>query len=166
MTLAQELGSERYELHLLAGLHICQTRIGAFTRSLETARRCIQIAEVTANDESYVIAQWMLGTAYHLVGRQGPAQIHCQWGFERAEQVGVPPLDLFGYDHRIRALLVMARARWLGGFTIRAQTLAARAVSEAEELHRPVSLCIALIYASTVELWNERLEPAKHSSSV
>jgi hypothetical protein len=58
-----------------------------------------------------------------------------------------------GYDQRIRALLTLARALWLGGYASRAVTVATQALHQATALDHPVSLCLCGIYRVTLFLW-------------
>jgi ATP/maltotriose-dependent transcriptional regulator MalT len=102
----------------------------------------------------------MLGTAYHLVGRQVDAQRHCDRGFAIVAASDIE-VDYFGYDHRVRASIVMARSLWIQGRWDRGLNYGRRAIAEAESRGRPVSLCIALIYTATALLWNRSLDEAE-----
>jgi len=67
----------------------------------------------------------------------------------------------FGYNHRVRALVALARTLWLGGFPDQAAVTAQRAVDEANMQAHPVILCMAQIYSITVFLWNGSFEKAE-----
>jgi hypothetical protein len=56
-------------------------------------------------------------------------------------------------DHRIRALLALARTLWLRGFSDQAVGTAQKAIDEAVSREHPVSMCVSLIYASSLFLW-------------
>jgi hypothetical protein len=60
----------------------------------------------------------------------------------------------FGYDHRIRASVALARTLWLQGYPDQAVKIALQTTNEAEEFKHPVTLCIALIWTASVFLWN------------
>jgi predicted ATPase/DNA-binding winged helix-turn-helix (wHTH) protein len=159
--LAESLGSDEHQLHLLAGLHIFLTRIGDFQGSVEVAKRNVTVAERVGNTTALVMADWMLGTSYHLVGDQHRAQSHCEDGIRRAAAAAGPiDTDLFGYDHRVRGLIALARTLWLRGLPDRAAVVAAQAIVEAERRDHPVTLCIALIYTATVAIWSCDFETA------
>jgi hypothetical protein len=63
----------------------------------------------------------------------------------------------------IRALVALARASWLRGFSERALRTAQQAIDEAERRDHPVSVCISLIYAAPVFLWRGDLGRAANS---
>jgi tetratricopeptide (TPR) repeat protein len=70
-------------------------------------------------------------------------------------------VDYFGYDHRVRALIVMARTLWIQGQWDSGIRFGRNAIEEAELRGRPVSLCIALIYTATALLWNRSFDEAE-----
>jgi predicted ATPase len=78
----------------------------------------------------------------------------------KAVELGQLNANFFGYDHRIRALVALARALWLRGFSNQALRIAQQAIDEAERRDHPVSVCISLIYAAPVFLWSGDLERA------
>jgi ATP/maltotriose-dependent transcriptional regulator MalT len=106
------------------------------------------------------MTDWMLGCAHHLAGDQRAALEHCEQGFQRVLASGSVHVDFFGYDHRVRALVALARASWIQGFPDRAARLARQALDEAQEREHPVNLCIAMIYSVTVLLWNRDIQEA------
>ena len=152
--LAEALGSGEHQLHLLAGLHIFLTRIGDFRGALAVAERSAAIAPEIGDPAAAILTEWMLGTAHHLVGNHERAQLHCEIGFKRAAAAGPISVDFFGYDHRVRALIVLARVLWLRGFPDEAARIAEQAVEEGARRDHPVTLSIALIYTTTVSLWS------------
>ena len=159
LALAETLGETRRRLHLLAGRHIFLTRIGAFDEAVEVSRRSLEIAEDLGCSKAQVMAEWMLATAYHLVGRQRDAQRHCDRGFALASANALN-INLFGYDHRVRTFIVLARGSWLQGRWDQGVAFAREAIQHAERGGSPVGLCIALIYTATVLLWNGSLDEA------
>ena len=160
LELAVELGQDHRQLQLLAGQHIFLQRIGEFDQAVEVSLRSVEIAARVGSAKAQVAAEWMLGTAYHLVGRQLEALRHCDRGFAIVATNEVD-VDYFGYDHRVRALIVMARTLWLQGQWDRGLGYGRSAIEEAERRGRPVSLCIALIYTATALLWNRSLDEAE-----
>ena len=159
LALAEALGQACRQLRLLAGQHIFLTRTGAFDEALDVSLRSLDVAADLGSGRAQVVAEWMLGTSYHLVGRQKDAQRHCERGFEAASASGLD-ISLFGYDHRVRALVVLARCLWLQGQWDRGVALGRKAIQEAERGGSPVGLCLALIYAATVLLWNGSFDEA------
>jgi predicted ATPase/DNA-binding winged helix-turn-helix (wHTH) protein len=160
LQLAQALGDQQRELALLAGLHIYMTRVGDFKGAIEVSRRSIELAHRVESPAGIVMSEWMLGCTFHLNGDQAGAIRHSEEGFKQAAARGVTKFDLFGYGHRTRALIVLARALWLSGAVDRAAQVARQAVEEAAQSEQPVNRCIALLYSSTVFLWRGDVEEA------
>ena len=162
LRLAERLGERKYQLHLLAGLHMYLTCVGDFSDALIVAERSVTLATELESATASTMADWMLGCSYHLVGNQEAAQRHCDSGFAREAMSGLVQMEFFGFDHRVRALIVLARVSWLRGYPDRAARMSRQAIGEAERSDRPVNLCIALIYAATVYLWNGDFENAEY----
>jgi len=154
LDLACSLGSLPHELRLLAGLNIFQTRIGDFAAAVQIAERSIAVAKKLGDTAALAMAEWMLGVALHLAGDQAGAQRHCENGLALVAHARSVNTIYFGYDHRIRALVALARALWLRGFPERANQVAWQAVHEADAVGHPVTVCISLIYAAPVLMWN------------
>jgi predicted ATPase/DNA-binding winged helix-turn-helix (wHTH) protein len=160
LALAETFEDRDHQLQLLAGLNIFLTRIGDFRGALTVAERAVAVARAAKNAAGLVMTDWMLGVSHHLVGNQVEAQHHCEAGMAKAVELSQPNTSFFGYDHRIRALVALARALWLRGFSEQALRIAQQAIDEAERRDHPVSVCISLIYAAPVFLWSGDLEHA------
>lgn len=158
--LASQLGDTDYALRFLAGQNIFQIRIGDFGDALAIAQRSGTIAAAVDTPVACAISDWMLGVSFHLVGDQIRAQQHCQAGLAQIAGVAAQGMMCFGYDHRIRALVALARAQWILGRTEQAVSVAWQAVNDAEQLRNPISICIALIYAAPIFTWNGAWEVA------
>jgi predicted ATPase/DNA-binding winged helix-turn-helix (wHTH) protein len=156
--LAEALEDRQHQLHLLAGLHIFLTRIGDFRAALAVAERSVAVAGEVGDPAGIVMAEWMIGVAHHLVGDQAAAQRHCERGLEQAAARGDVHVDFFGYDHRVRALVALARALWLRGLPERALEVAHQVTDEAASRDHPVTVCISYIYTITVFLWTGDFE--------
>ena len=161
LKLAEALGNRQRQLHLLAGLNIFATRIGDFEGALEVAERSVRVAEEAGDPAGAVMAEWMVGVSQHLVGDQAAAQRHCERGLEMAASSGRVDVDFFGYDHRVRALVALARALWLRGLPERAVKVAHQVVEEACARNHPIDVCIAYIYTIPVFLWIGDLSAAE-----
>src|SRR5690606_4552248 len=85
--------------------------------------------------------------------------------FKQAAAHGVTKLTIYGYGHRVRAIIVLARVLWLSGAADRAAQVARQAVEEAELDEQPMSMFLALLYASTVFLWRGDIEESESSVS-
>ncbi len=161
LALAQALGNPQRELHLLAGLNIFATRIGDFRGALTVAERSVAVAGRAGEPAGIVMAEWMLGVTHHLVGDQAAAQRHCERGLEMAAASGHVDVHYFGYDHRVRALVALARTLWLRGLPERALKMAQQAIEAASARKHPVTLCISYIYTIPVFLWTGDLIAAE-----
>ena len=153
LQLAELLGDVQRTVQLLAGMSVFRMRTGDFKEALECANRLIAVASGAEDESSTIMAEWMLGASYHLVGDQAAAQHHCERGFDLAASSGDAPVDAFGYDHRNRALVAFSRILWLRGIPERAKKTARQAIEEATRRNHPVTVCIAYIYTIPVWLW-------------
>lgn len=154
LALADQLGDADYTLRLLAGLNIFRTRTGDFAGALTVAHRSTQVAAALSTPVAKAIADWMLGVAFHLVGDQIRAQQHCRSVLTQIAGNRGDDVNCFGYDHRIRALVALARALWITGSTEQAANVAWQAINDAEQQRHPISMCIALIYGAPIFIWN------------
>jgi tetratricopeptide (TPR) repeat protein len=153
LQLAEKLGERRRQFQFLAGLNIFHIRVGDFAGALRSAEQASALACSLTEPAATLIAEGMLGVVLHLVGDQRAAQTHCETVLGHGDARQPTPIQLFGYDHRIRALVTLARTLWLRGAVDRAVSVAQQATAEAAALSQPVSVCISLIYAATVYLW-------------
>lgn len=154
LDLAETVGTPEDQLYFHAGLHIFLLRVAEFSGALEAAERSVILAANLDRADAMVAAEWMRGTAYHLIGDQRKAQHHCEIGFRRAASLGPLEINVFGYDQRVRSLAVFARILWLRGFPEQAERTARQGIEEAERCGHPVSLCATLFYTVSVALWN------------
>ncbi|AEC19401.1 transcriptional regulator [Pusillimonas sp. T7-7] len=162
LRLARTLNDHERELGLLAGLHIFMIEIGHSRGAVEVSQRSIKLARRVDSPTGIVMSEWMLGCAYHLAGDQAGALRHIEEGFKQAAVHGVTKVDMYGYGHRVRALIALARALWLSGAADRAAQVAHQAVEEAEQNKQPVNVFVAeLLYASTVFLWRGDIEESE-----
>lgn len=119
LELAENWNDRPHQLELLAGQNIFLIRIADFSGALAVAQQAIAAAQADRNAADLVMTEWMLGVSHHLVGNQTAAQHHCESGMIHAVELGGATSKFFGYDHRVRALVALARALWLRGFRTR-----------------------------------------------
>jgi tetratricopeptide (TPR) repeat protein len=153
IALAEALEDRVHQLRLLAGLNLFLNRLGDLRGSLAAAEQGGAIARATTDRPGLIWAEWMLGISQYLGGNQAAAQLHCERGMTLAAELGAFNANYFGCDHRIRALVALARALWLRGFSDRALSIAQKAIDEAASQDHPVSICISLMYSPSVFLW-------------
>ncbi|WGD50310.1 winged helix-turn-helix domain-containing protein [Bradyrhizobium sp. CB1650] len=163
LQLAENLNDRPHQLTLLAGLNVFLTRIADFSGSIEVAQRALRVAQADKNAAGIVMSEWMLGVSQHLAGNQAAAQRHCEDGMIHAAELGALNPNWFGYDHRVRALVALARALWLRGLSDQASRAAQQAIDEAAYRDQPTSVCISFIYGAPVFRWIGDLDRAEHS---
>jgi predicted ATPase len=161
LALAENLNDSRHHLELLAGRNIFFYRTGDFHSALAVAERASAVADANKNAAGLVMTEWMLGVSYHFLGNQAAAQRHCEHGLVRAAELGVLNPKFFGYEHRVRALTVLARSLWLRGYSNQALRKAQEAIDEAAARGEPVSICMSL-YGAQVFLWTGDLDRSSH----
>jgi predicted ATPase/DNA-binding winged helix-turn-helix (wHTH) protein len=152
LSLAKVLELPYHQMRLSAAHHIFLVRIGDFGGAAAVAEQNAAVAKRTSDPTAMMMADWMLGISHHLLGDQASARKHCETTLKRAPNQN-SSLIRSGYDQRIRALLTLARALWLGGYANRAVTVATQALHQATALDHPVSLCLCGIYRVTFFLW-------------
>jgi predicted ATPase/DNA-binding winged helix-turn-helix (wHTH) protein len=160
-SLAEALGDQLRQLHLLAGLNIFFNLVGDLRRSRAAAEQGAAIARALSDPAGSIWAEWMLGICHCFEGSQTEAQFHCERGFSLAtDHIEAKP-NYLGYDHRIRALFALARTLWLRGFSDQAVRTAQKAIDEAVSREHPVTICVTLIYTSSLFLWTGDLPRAR-----
>jgi tetratricopeptide (TPR) repeat protein len=103
----------------------------------------------------------MLGVTHHILGNQAAAQQHCENGLKLSAARTRGYVDAFGYDHYVRALIILARAQWISGRPECALRFAHQAIDEADTRDRPITICVSLIYTVPVFLWTGEIEEAQ-----
>ncbi|MNI51632.1 hypothetical protein D3C73_1063660 [compost metagenome] len=66
----------------------------------------------------------------------------------------------YGFDHRNRTGLALARTLWLLGFPDQARRWAEQVEAEAAALDHPVTYCIALVWTLCIYIWTGDLDKA------
>jgi predicted ATPase/DNA-binding winged helix-turn-helix (wHTH) protein len=149
LLLAEQREDPRH-LRILVGLHLLLIRVGDYSASLAVARSAETIAKAIAKPGSdpvrTAVADAMLGHSEYELGDLIRAQSHLEAALAGFPLRPYSSLARFGFDHRIRALLVLTRTLWLRGFADQALTVARQTLADAETLDHPVSLCVCLIY--------------------
>ena len=116
------------QLRLLAGLNLFLTRLGDIRGALAVAEQGGVIAQAAKHPAGTVWAEWWVGIAHHFLGDQAAAQLHLERGMALAVELGTFNVNFFGFDQRVRALVVLARTLWLRGFADQALRIAQKAI--------------------------------------
>jgi len=151
LALAEVCQDRVRQLRLLFGLSIFFTRLGDIRSALAVAEQGGVIAQTAKYPAGAVWAECWVGNARHFLGHQAAAQLHCERGLALAVELGT--FNFFGFDQRIRALVVLCRILWLRGFSDQALRIAQKIIDEAASRDHPVLICTTLFYASKLLLW-------------
>jgi tetratricopeptide (TPR) repeat protein len=161
LELAERLGDLHSQLRLLERLHLFHLRIGNFREALAFAQRGEGVATEIGDPVLLGQIQVALGISHHLEGNSLAALGYLE---SALAQLPLSPqinsLHL-GFDYRNRARITLARVLWIRGCPDQAVTFARQSVEEAIRLNHPIKLCMALLWAMSVFLWNEDLESAE-----
>ncbi|MGL3106203.1 ATP-binding protein [Bradyrhizobium sp. BR 1432] len=159
LAIAEARGDEINRLQLLGRMHIFHERMGEFDAALGYARQSLAVAEALGDAASIALAHSLLGVSLHLAGehRDALTMLEAAWQGPGTERIST----VYGFDHRNRAGISLARELWLQGRPAQAQRLARQTVTEAAQMDHPITLCIALIWAVSIDLWNGDLDGAE-----
>jgi predicted ATPase/DNA-binding winged helix-turn-helix (wHTH) protein len=160
LALAEAFQDRARQLRLLVGRNLFFLRLGDIRGALADAEQAGDIARAAKHPAGTVWAEWLVGNAHHFLGDQAAAQLHLENGMALAAELGTFDANFFGFDPRIRGIVSLARTLWLRGLSDQALRTAQKAIDEAARRHHPVSICLSLIYASTLLLWNGDLPAA------
>jgi predicted ATPase len=163
LMIAVSLNDMHSQLRLLSALHIFKTRVSDFIGALELSQRAIAVARKLGDPASVKMAEWMAGTANHLIGNQVEARVQFESAMIsiRAPQWG--SFGCLGYDRRIIALVGRARALWILGEPKQAAEVAEYTIKEAEKLDNPWTFCVSMVYSATVFIWSGNWARAEES---
>ena len=161
LIIAGSLNERQHQLELLAGLYLHLNVKSDFLGALAVASRSAAVARDIDDVDAQIITEWMLGTSHYLLGKLDSAQHHCELGFSYAVSPASNFSDFFGYDHRIRALIVQARVLWLRGFSDRAAAIARKAIAEAERRGDPLNRCVTRVFTATIFILRGDFDTAK-----
>jgi predicted ATPase/DNA-binding winged helix-turn-helix (wHTH) protein len=161
LELAEQLRDLHSQLRLLERLHLFHIRIGNFQEALAFARRGEDVA--TKMEDPVFIAQIQvaLGISYHLDGNNQSARAYLESALAMlppSQQINSLHL---GFDYHNRARITLARVLWIKGYPDQAVKAARQSVEEAIRFNHPIKLCMALLWAMSVFLWNEDLDSAE-----
>src|SRR5271169_1970255 len=146
LALAEAFQDRARQLALLAGLSIFFTRIGDIRGALAVAEQAGVIAQAAKHPAGAVWAECWVGGAHHYLGDQVAAQLHCERGLALAAELGTLNANFFGFDHRISALVFLARTLWLRGFSDQALRMVQKAIDEAASRDHPFPICLSLVH--------------------
>ncbi|MBI1686730.1 ATP-binding protein, partial [Caulobacter hibisci] len=153
LDLATRLGDQWNQLRLLGRLHIFHERIGDFETALGWAAMAVEVADAIGEPEAIAVAASLSGVSHHLAGDQTLARRELEQALRSSPPSERGRTIYYGYDHRNRSGIALARTLWLQGHADRARRIAAETLREAGRLDHPITHCIALIWTLSVSLW-------------
>ena len=161
LALGDELDDPHLQMRLLGALHISLYRLGEFREALAIAERSRDVAKRLTDPAASALSDWMIGTTHHLLGGQVEAEKLCR------SALAPPPMSKrlamvhFGFDPRIRALVILGRSLWLVGRADDARRVTTETIREATETGQPLTLASAFVWTSSVFLWSGALNAAE-----
>ncbi|OKO70689.1 winged helix-turn-helix domain-containing protein [Bradyrhizobium sp. AS23.2] len=161
LAIAETRGDQQNQLQLLGRMHIFHERMGQFDAALGFAQQSLTVAEALGDAASIALAHSLLGVSLHLAGEHRDAlnMLEAAWRGPGTERIST----VYGFDHRNRAGISLARELWLQGRPADARRLAQQTVAEAAEMDHPITLCIALIWMVSIDLWSGDLDGAEEN---
>lgn len=160
LEVADSLGERWHELRILGMLQIFHERTGDFHSSLAWSMRAVEVAEGVNEPEARAVAASLAGVSHHLLGDQARARRELEFALAHSRPFNFVKTVLYGFDHRNRAGIALARVLWLQGLSDEARKLACEVEAEAAALNHPVTHCIALMWTATVHIWSGDLPAA------
>ena len=152
--LEEMFGHVLRKLQLSLSLYSLLMRLADFRGALKVAEQSATFAETAKDQAGLLVADFMLGGAYHYIGDQAAAQFYGERAMARAAEPGTSVPNFVGFDHRTYAPVSLTRALWLRGFADRARSIAKTAIDEAVSGVHAISICVSLAYGSPVFLWS------------
>jgi len=149
------------QLRLLGRLQIFHERVGDYRTSRGWADRAVAVAARIGEPEAASVAASLAGIAHHLAGDQPLARRELELALRESGPSDRRRTLYYGFDHRNRTGIALARTLCLLGHFDRAREVAAQTVQEAAALDHPVTHCIALLWSFSVNFWTGCYEQAE-----
>ncbi|MEJ0041866.1 MAG: winged helix-turn-helix domain-containing protein [Rhizomicrobium sp.] len=158
--IAEALQESRHQLHLLGELNVILSRRGDFSGALAVAERSLAVAKNNGSATETAVAEWLLGSAHHLMGDQAAALRHCEFGFRLISNAADTKIGFVGTDYRIQGYVILARSLWLSGLADQGCRVARDAIAVANDAGHIAPRCVALLYSAPVFLWSGNFKAA------
>ncbi|WP_130901440.1 winged helix-turn-helix domain-containing protein [Pseudomonas sp. Sample_23] len=151
------------QLRLLGRLQIFYERIGDFASSLAWAEQASEVGNLLNKPEAIAIAASLAGISHHLLGNQPLARQQLENSLRNSLPSQRSGTIYYGFDHRNRTGLALARTLWLQGFPDQARHWAEQIEAEASALQHSVTYCIAMVWILCIYIWTGDLQKAAAS---
>jgi predicted ATPase/DNA-binding winged helix-turn-helix (wHTH) protein len=152
--LEETFGHAARKLQLFLSLYSLLMRLTDFHGALKVAEQSATFAETAEDETGLLVADFMLGGAYHYIGDQAAAQFYGERAMARVVELGTSIPSFVGFDHRTYAPISLTRALWLRGFADQARSIAKTSIDEAVSGIHAISICVSLAYGSPVFFWS------------
>lgn len=163
LDIAQALGDHWSQLRVLGRLQIFSERIGDFPSSLAWAEKAVDVGNEIGKPEAIAVAASLAGICHHLLGNQRLARQELEKSLRHSLPSERSSTVHYGFDHRNRTGLALARTLWLLGFPDQARQWAEQVEAEAAALDHSVTYCIALVWTLCIYIWTGDLDKAAAS---
>jgi predicted ATPase/DNA-binding winged helix-turn-helix (wHTH) protein len=161
--IAVALGDDWSQLRMLGRLQIFYERIGDFAASLAWAEQASKVGKALNKPEAVAIADSLAGISHHLLGDQPLARQQLESSLRNSLPSRRSGTIYYGFDHRNRTGLALARTLWLLGYPDQARRWAEQIETEAAALQHAVTYCIAMVWILCIYLWTGDLRKARAS---
>jgi predicted ATPase/DNA-binding winged helix-turn-helix (wHTH) protein len=160
LDIAVALGDQWSRLRVLGRLQIFYERIGDFPSSLAWAEQAVEVGHDIGKPEAISVAASLAGISHHLLGNQILAREELELSLRNSLPSERSSTIHYGFDHRNRTGLGLARTLWLMGYADQAREWAEQVEAEAAALDHSVTYCIALIWTLCIYVWTGDLDKA------
>ncbi|MBB3289116.1 winged helix-turn-helix domain-containing protein [Rhizobium sp. CNPSo 3968] len=158
LELSRRLKNYRIEAHLLAGLGLYHLKQGDFRSGFNVAEAYAHKLDRHGGSNDNIVAGWMLGTVYHMLGEQLEAAATYNYSLARTTGFSPSRLGYFEQAHLALAKIAQARVTWLRGSPETALQMAESAIGEARS--QPAALCLSLLMGIFIFLYSGELDRA------
>ncbi len=158
--IAEKHGDALDQIQILGPLQMFHLRTGGYRTALLHAQRCYDLANTLKDLVSTTLAHSMMGMSLHLAGDCDRARNALEAGLRYAPRSDQTTTNYLGFDGRLLAGAILARALWLQGQPDQAVERALLTIKEAEALDHPLTISIALVWAISLFLWLGDLDRA------
>jgi predicted ATPase/DNA-binding winged helix-turn-helix (wHTH) protein len=175
LELAISINDIRGEVSAYLALWGYAVRTPYYREALDIAEKCVDTANKIADPGLRSMAEWMLGTTKHRLGRFAAARQHLERSlYTDTETSRQAQLRQVGYDRRTDTLATLSNLLWLQGLPRQSERMGARAMETATSLGFPVPISVAKAwtslnrYLSGIDIdaiENDALELAEHGKA-
>ncbi|MBO4221816.1 winged helix-turn-helix domain-containing protein [Bradyrhizobium neotropicale] len=158
LRIAEEIGDVPSQLRLIERVHVFQMRAGNFTEALALAKRGEAVASDHGDRIKLAHMRIALGVSCHLAGDARLARSYVESALLQLPGSEPDVDDPLNYDYLSRARITLARILWLQGYPDQAVDTARRAIADTMRIGHPAKLCMAMLWAFSIFVWNSETE--------